>query len=98
MQENEYEVVVLGRISSGYPFNTGYSITKMVLSAHNALDLPDRYFLDMHHRVARMLSETDIVEEIQSRPAQRDTEDPYDQSSTDVAHIFPLMLTCLSNL
>ncbi|KAF4412645.1 hypothetical protein CGGC5_v011053 [Colletotrichum fructicola Nara gc5] len=96
--ENEYEVVVLGRISSGYPFNTGYHITKMVLSAHNALDLPDRDFLDMHHRMARMLSETDIVEEIQSRPARRDTEDPCDQSSTDVAHIFPLMLTCLSNL
>ncbi|CAI0654837.1 unnamed protein product [Colletotrichum noveboracense] len=96
--ENEYEVVVLGRISSGYPFNTGYHITKMVLSAHNALDLPDRDFLDMHHRMARMLSETDIVEEIQSRPARRDTEDPCDQSSTDVAHIFPFMLTCLSNL
>ncbi|KAI8249001.1 hypothetical protein K4K53_000377 [Colletotrichum sp. SAR 10_77] len=96
--ENEYEVLVLGRISSGYPFNTGYLITKMVLSAHNALDLPDRDFLDMHHRMARVLSETDIVEEIQSRPARRDTEDPCDQSSTDVAHIFPLMLTCLSNL
>ncbi|KAF0318088.1 hypothetical protein GQ607_014704 [Colletotrichum asianum] len=96
--ENEYEVVVLGRISSGYPFNTGYLITKMVLSAHNALDLPDRDFLDMHHRMARVLSETDVVEEIQSRPARRDTEDLCDQSSTDVAHIFPLMLTCLSNL
>ncbi|KAH9235128.1 hypothetical protein K456DRAFT_1761199 [Colletotrichum gloeosporioides 23] len=84
--ENEYEVVVLGRISSGYPFNTGYHITKMVLSAHNALDLPDRDFLDMHHRMARMLSETDIVEEIQSRPARRDTEDPCDQSSTDISN------------
>ncbi|KAF3797304.1 hypothetical protein GCG54_00009275, partial [Colletotrichum gloeosporioides] len=96
--ENEYEVVVLGRISSGYPFNTGYLMTKMVLSAHNALELPDRDFLDMHHRVARILSETDIVEEIESRRDRRDTENLYARSPTDGAHIFPLMLTCLSNL
>ncbi|KAF4872252.1 hypothetical protein CGCSCA1_v008434 [Colletotrichum siamense] len=96
--ENEYEGVVLGRISSGYPFNTGYHITKMVLSAHSTLDLPDRDFLDMHHRVARMLSETDVVEEIESRRDRRNTRDSCAQSPTDAAHIFPLMLTCLSNL
>ncbi|KAK1841520.1 hypothetical protein CCHR01_15850 [Colletotrichum chrysophilum] len=82
--ENEYEVVVLGRISSGYPFNTGYHITKMVLSAHNTLDLPDRDFLDMRHRMARMLSETDIVEEIESRRGRRDTENTCVGSPMDI--------------
>ncbi|KAK2780543.1 hypothetical protein CKAH01_00487 [Colletotrichum kahawae] len=88
--ENEYDVLVLGRISSGYPFNSGYCMTKMVLSAHNALELPDRDFLDMHYRVARILNETDIVEEIESQRGRWATEDLRAGSPTDVAHLSSL--------
>lgn len=71
-------------------------MTKMVLSAHNALELPDRDFLDMHYRVARILNETDIVEEIESQRGRWATEDLRAGSPTDVAYIFSLMLNCLS--